>query len=68
MDWLLMEFPWADGQTIITIRAATWTALIVLRVAFDRVDRENKQWQRAECGQTPPVLFNWTKCSKCRKI
>jgi len=27
MDWLLKEFPWADGRTIITTRAAVWTEL-----------------------------------------
>jgi len=68
MDWLLQEFPWANGRTIITTRAAAWTDAEAMSVAFDAVDGDNKQRQCAECGQTPPALFKGTKCGKYKKV
>jgi len=68
MDWLLKEFPWADGRTIITTRAAAWTDAEAMSVAFDAVDGDDKQSQCAECGQTPPALFKGTKCGKCKEV
>jgi len=68
MDWLLKEFPWADGRTIITTRAAAWTDAEAMSVAFDAVDGDDKQHECAECGQTPPVLFKGTKCGNCREV
>jgi len=68
MDWLLTEFPWADGRTIITTRAAAWTDTEAMSVAFDAMDGDGKQRQCAECGQTPPVLFKGTKCGKCKEV
>jgi len=68
MDWLLKEFPWADGRTIITTRAAAWTDAEAMSVAFDTVDGDDKQRQCAECGQIPPALFKGTKCGKCRMV
>jgi len=68
MDWLLKEFPWADGRTIITTRAAVWTDAEAMSVAFDAMDGDDKQRQCAECGQTPPALFKGTKCGKCREV
>jgi hypothetical protein len=68
MDWLLKEFPWADGRTIITTRAAAWTDAEAMSVAFDAMDGDDKQRQCAECGQTPPALFRGTKCGKCRVV
>jgi len=68
IDWLLKEFPWADGRTIITTRAATWTDAEAMSVAFDAMDGDDKQRQCAECGQTPPALFKGTKCGKCKEV
>jgi len=68
LDWLLKEFPWADGRTIITTRAAAWTDAEAMSVAFDAVDGDDKQHECAECGQTPPVLFKGTKCGNCREV
>jgi len=68
MDWLLKEFPWADGRTIITTRSAAWTDAEAMSVAFDAVDGDDKQRQCAECGQTPPALFKGTKCGKCKVV
>ena len=68
MDWLLKEFPWADGRTIITTRAAAWTDAEAMSVAFDAMDGDDKQRQCAECGQVPPALFKGTKCGKCKVV
>jgi len=68
MDWLLKEFPWADGRTIITTRAVAWTDTGAMSVAFDAVDGDDKQRQCAECGQIPPALFKGTKCGKCKAV
>jgi len=68
MDWLLKDFPWADGRTIITTRAAAWTDAEAMSVAFDAVDGDDKQRQCAECGRTPPALFKGTKCGNCREV
>jgi len=68
MDWLLKEFPWADGRTIITTRAAAWTDAEAMSVAFDAVEGDDKQRQCAECGQTPLALFKGTKCGKCKVV
>jgi len=68
IDWLVKEFPWADGRTIITTRAATWTDAEAMSVAFDAMDGDDKQRQCAECGQTPPVLFKGTRCGKCKVV
>jgi NADH pyrophosphatase NudC (nudix superfamily) len=68
MDWLLKEFPWAEGRTIITTRAAAWTDAEVMSLAFDVVDRDDNHRQCAECGETPPVLFKGTKCGKCKEV
>jgi len=68
MDWLLKEFPWADGRMIITTRAAAWTDAEAMSVAFDVMDRDVKQRQCAECGQVPPALFKGTKCGKCKEV
>ena len=64
MDWLLNEFPWADGLTII----ATWIDAEAMSVAFDAVDGDDEQRQCVECGQTPPALFKGTKCGKCKVV
>jgi len=50
IDWLLKEFPWADGRTIIMTRAAAWTDAEAMSVAFDATDGDDKQRQCAECG------------------
>jgi len=68
MDWLLREFPWADGRTIITTRAAVWIDPEAMSVAFDAMDGDDKQRQCAECGQTPPALFKGTKCGNCKEV
>jgi len=68
MDWLLNDFPWADGRTIITTRAAAWTDTEAMSVAFDAVAGDDKQRQCAECGQIPPALFKGTKCGKCTQV
>ena len=68
MDWLLREFPWADGRTIITTRAAAWTDAEAMSVAFDAVAGDDKQRQCAECGQIPPALFKGTRCGKCTQM
>ena len=68
LDWLLKEFPWADGRTIITTRAAAWTDAEAMSVAFDAMDGDDKQRQCAECGQTAPALFKGTKCGNCKVV
>jgi len=68
IEWLLKEFPWADGRTIITTRAAAWTDAEAMSVAFDAMDGDDKQRQCAECGQVPPALFKGTKCGKCKVV
>jgi len=68
VDWLLEEFPWTAGRTIITTRAAAWTDEEAMSVAFDAVDGGEEQRQCAECGQCPPALFKGTKCGKCKAV
>ena len=68
MDWLLKDFPWADGRTIITTRAAAVTDAEAMSVAFDAVAGDDKQRQCAECGQIPPALFKGTRCGKCTQV
>jgi len=68
MDWLLKKFPWADGRTIITTRAAAWTDAEAMSVAFDAMDGDYKLRQCAEYGKTPPALLKGTKCGKCRVV
>jgi len=68
LDWLLKEFPWAYGRTIITTRAAAWTDEEALSVAFDVVDEGDEQCRCAECGEHPPALFKGTKCGDCKEV
>jgi len=68
MDWLLKEFPWADGRTLITTRAALWIDAEAMCVAFDAVDGDDERCKCAECGQTPPALFKGTKCGDWREV
>jgi len=68
LDWLLREFPWAQGQTILTMRAAVRTDAEARSVAFDTVDKSSEQHQCAECGQTPLALFKRTKCGNCKDV
>jgi len=67
MDWLLKEFPWADGQTIITMRAAVWTDAEAMSVVFDEVEVDNEQRQCVECGQPPTSLFKGTRCGNSKR-
>jgi len=68
IDWLLKEFPWAQGRTIITTRSAAWIDAEAKSVAFDVVDRGNEERQCAECGQISPALFKGNRCGNCKKV
>ena len=68
IDWLLKEFPWADGWTIITTRAAAWTGAEAMSVAFDAVDGGDEQRQCEECGRSPPALLKGLKCGNCKNV
>ena len=68
LDWLLKEFPWVHGRTIITTRAAEWTDAEAMSVAFDAVDGGDEQRQCEECGRSPPALLKGLKCGNCKNV
>jgi len=68
LDWLLKEFPWVHGRTIITTRAAEWTDAEAMSVAFDAVDGGDEQRQCKECGRSPPALLKGLKCGNCKNV
>ena len=68
LGWLLEEFPWAHGRTMITTRAAAWTQDgSIVSVALGSVEGD-EQCKCEECGQCPPALLKGLKCARCKTV
>ena len=66
LEFLLEEFPWAHGRTVITTRAAEWTHDDAISVPFDSVDGD-EQRKCEQCGKSTPALLKGQKCGKCKE-
>ena len=61
LGWVLEEFPWAHGRTIITTRSGEW-------VEEDEDSREVTEADQRVCDKCGQSSGAMQKCGKCRKV
>ena len=61
LGWVLEEFPWAHGRTIITTHSGEW-------VGEDEDSREVMEADQRVCDKCGQSSSAMQKCGKCRKV